>query len=176
MWGTSRAHNPICNVGKYAPVDQATRENTRAENFSDNNGSDEAMTSGSSGASSENECEYPSPSAEDIESEENQTLSPSSPSSIDNTGGRGNFKKARTSFTNAQIKKLELKFNQQKYLARKDRTSLAHALGLTEKHVKTWFQNRRTKWKKECTDESWSKHKEMAATIMYMQHVENKNS
>jgi hypothetical protein len=84
------------------------------------------------------------------------------------------LKKSRTSFTKGQIHKLEVKFNEQKYLTKLDRTRLARELGLTEKHVKTWFQNRRTKWKKECSDVDWSKHKEMAATQMYHQYLENK--
>lgn len=85
------------------------------------------------------------------------------------------FKKSRTSFTKAQIQKLEVKFSEQKYLTKLDRIQLARELGLTEKHVKTWFQNRRTKWKKDCSDVDWSKHKEMAATLMYNQYLENKS-
>lgn len=85
------------------------------------------------------------------------------------------FKKSRTSFTKTQLHKLEVKFNEQKYLTKLDRTQLAWELGLTEKHVKTWFQNRRTKWKKDCSDVDWSKHKEMAATLMYNQYLENKH-
>ena len=86
------------------------------------------------------------------------------------------FKKSRTSFTKGQIQTLEVKFSEQKYLTKLDRTKLARELGLTEKHVKTWFQNRRTKWKKDCSDIDWSKHKEMAATLMYNQYLENKTS
>ena len=85
------------------------------------------------------------------------------------------FKKSRTSFTKVQIQKLEVKFGEQKYLTKLDRTRLAKELKLTEKHVKTWFQNRRTKWKKDCTDVDWSRHKELAATLMYGQHLETKN-
>ena len=85
------------------------------------------------------------------------------------------FKKSRTSFTKTQIQKLEEKFGQQKYLTKMDRTKLAAIIGLTEKHVKTWFQNRRTKWKKECSDADWSHHKEMAATLMYNQYLETKS-
>lgn len=111
----------------------------------------------------------------DFLSSSSNPSSPRSPHTV-NIKERRNFKKARTSFTQLQIQSLEIKFDQQKYLARKDRTNLAHGLGLTEKHVKTWFQNRRTKWKKECSEENWSKHKEMAATMMYTQYMESKNA
>lgn len=84
------------------------------------------------------------------------------------------FKKSRTSFTKPQIQRLEVKFGTQKYLTKLDRTQLAGDLGLTEKHVKTWFQNRRTKWKKDCSDVDWSKHKEVAAALMYNQYQDNK--
>ena len=85
-------------------------------------------------------------------------------------------RKKRTSFTIAQIRELENKFDQQKYLTRIDRHLLARSLGLTEKHVKTWYQNRRTKWKRSCTEQDWSKQRESAATVMYNQHVQLKRS
>lgn len=80
-------------------------------------------------------------------------------------------KKKRTAFTSKQLQELERKFNEQKYLTKADRTALAESLGLTEKHVKTWYQNRRTKWKRGTTELEWSKHRELAATIMYQQFV-----
>ena len=108
--------------------------------------------------------------------EEYDGSSSSNPPSPHNVERKGRFKKARTSFTQLQIQSLEIKFDHQKYLARKDRTNLALGLGLTEKHVKTWFQNRRTKWKRECSEENWSKYKEMAAAMMYSQYVEEKKT
>ena len=86
------------------------------------------------------------------------------------------LKKTRTSFSKTQLQKLENKFSEQKYLTKHDRTHLASNLGLTEKHIKTWFQNRRTKWKKDCTETDWSKHKEFAAAAMYSQYLEIKNN
>lgn len=83
-------------------------------------------------------------------------------------------KKRRTTFTNNQLQELESKFLKQKYLTKLDRCMLADSLGLTEKHIKTWYQNRRTKWKKECTDTTWSKEREAAAAAMYNQYVQMK--
>jgi hypothetical protein len=42
---------------------------------------------------------------------------------------------------------MEDSFEQQKYLSIEDRVNLAHRVGLSELQVKTWYQNRRTKWK-----------------------------
>jgi len=76
-------------------------------------------------------------------------------------------KKARTSFTESQIEILETEFEKQKYLSRRGRTLMAKRTGLTEKHVKTWFQNRRTKWKKSFPEEVCIKQKELAAISIY---------
>ena len=88
----------------------------------------------------------------------------------------GNRKKKRTAFTTIQLQELESKFNEQKYLTKVDRTCLAKRLGLTEKHVKTWYQNRRTKWKRSTTEMEWSHERERSATVMYQQFVTQKNS
>jgi len=56
-------------------------------------------------------------------------------------------KKPRTSFTRSQISQLEEKFNKHRYLSSVDRAALAKALKMTDAQVKTWFQNRRTKWR-----------------------------
>ncbi|XP_043374916.1 T-cell leukemia homeobox protein 1 isoform X2 [Dermochelys coriacea] len=58
-------------------------------------------------------------------------------------------KKPRTSFTRLQICELEKRFHRQKYLASAERAALAKALKMTDAQVKTWFQNRRTKWRSE---------------------------
>lgn len=56
-------------------------------------------------------------------------------------------KKPRTSFSRIQICELEKRFHKQKYLASTERATLAKNLKMTDAQVKTWFQNRRTKWR-----------------------------
>ena len=57
-------------------------------------------------------------------------------------------RKARTAFTDYQLQTLERSFEKQKYLSVQDRQELAAKLNLTDTQVKTWYQNRRTKWKR----------------------------
>ncbi|XP_063194396.1 NK1 transcription factor-related protein 2 [Chroicocephalus ridibundus] len=58
-------------------------------------------------------------------------------------------RRARTAFTYEQLVALENKFRATRYLSVCERLSLALSLSLTETQVKIWFQNRRTKWKKQ---------------------------
>lgn len=46
-----------------------------------------------------------------------------------------------------QVAELEKRFHKQKYLASAERAALARGLKMTDAQVKTWFQNRRTKWR-----------------------------
>lgn len=63
-------------------------------------------------------------------------------------------RKSRTVFTDLQLRVLEKTFAEQRYLDTSNRAKLAQTLGLNETQVKTWFQNRRMKWKKESTPNS----------------------
>ncbi|KAF2896966.1 hypothetical protein ILUMI_09210 [Ignelater luminosus] len=51
-------------------------------------------------------------------------------------------------FSTLQTDALEKRFNSHKYLSPEDRKLLADSLKLTDKQVKTWFQNRRAKWRR----------------------------
>lgn len=62
-------------------------------------------------------------------------------------------KKPRTSFSRMTIIELEKRFDRQKYLASSERTSLAKSLKISDSQVKTWFQNRRTKWRRQAAEE-----------------------
>ncbi|TKR72735.1 hypothetical protein L596_020141 [Steinernema carpocapsae] len=84
--------------------------------------------------------------------ESSDRLRSESPNSTCESGsGSGGKKarKARTIFTDKQLQELENTFEKQKYLSVQDRMELAKRLGLSDTQVKTWYQNRRTKWKRQ---------------------------
>ncbi|XP_052758811.1 homeobox protein Hox-C4a [Galleria mellonella] len=82
---------------------------------------------------------------ESQESTERQATS--RPAATSNSGRKP--RRRRTAFTHAQLAYLERKFRCQKYLSVADRGDVADALSLSETQVKTWYQNRRTKWKRQ---------------------------
>ncbi|XP_078421330.1 homeobox protein vent1-like [Cetorhinus maximus] len=61
-------------------------------------------------------------------------------------------RRVRTAFTAQQIHKLERKFKRHTYLGAAERSKLAALLHLSETQVKTWFQNRRMKLKRQLQD------------------------
>ncbi|KAG5831194.1 hypothetical protein ANANG_G00301250 [Anguilla anguilla] len=65
-------------------------------------------------------------------------------------------RRARTKFTSEQIYKLEKTFKKHKYLDPTERIKTAEKLNLSETQVRTWFQNRRMKLKRDVQD--WSTH------------------
>uniref|UniRef100_A0A3P9LIN6 BARX homeobox 1 n=1 Tax=Oryzias latipes TaxID=8090 RepID=A0A3P9LIN6_ORYLA len=69
---------------------------------------------------------------------------------LEHDGGSKSKKgrRSRTVFTELQLMGLEKRFEKQKYLSTPDRIDLAESLGLSQLQVKTWYQNRRMKWKK----------------------------
>ena len=79
--------------------------------------------------------------------------------------------KQRPLFTPEQLQKLEEEFVNEKYISKSRRCKLASEISLTEAQVRTWFQNRRTRWRKELHEEeeeqedpSWTTHSRMAHT------------
>ena len=60
-------------------------------------------------------------------------------------------RKPRQAYSAKQLDQLEAEFKADKYLSVSKRLELSKTLQLTEVQIKTWFQNRRTKWKKQMT-------------------------
>lgn len=61
-------------------------------------------------------------------------------------------RKPRTHFSNNQIEDLEKVFQDKKYLSANERQIIATDLLLHEEQVKNWFQNRRSRWRKDWKD------------------------
>lgn len=157
-------YGATCNAIPHRELDQTAAQSARVRHVTVgrlSTSSDADDSDGDDSLAEEKTCE--------IRSAEVCELSPS--------GKRrdGFKKKKRTAFTSRQLQELEGKFSGQKYLTKADRTRIAKRLGLTEKHVKTWFQNRRTKWKRGTTEAEWSKERELSAAVMYQQFVNEKS-
>ncbi|XP_043192618.1 ventral anterior homeobox 1-like [Amphibalanus amphitrite] len=58
-------------------------------------------------------------------------------------------KRSRTSFSGEQLRQLERSYRASPYLVGGERRRLADSLGLSETQIKVWYQNRRTKNKKQ---------------------------
>nr|XP_040053454.1 homeobox protein pnx isoform X2 [Gasterosteus aculeatus aculeatus] len=74
----------------------------------------------------------------------------------------GKRRRVRTAFTVEQLRILERSFRTSHYLSVLERHAVASALRLSETQVKIWFQNRRTKWKKERGREAQAEAEEEA--------------
>ncbi|KAG8135577.1 hypothetical protein E2320_008585 [Naja naja] len=83
-------------------------------------------------------------------------------------------KRTRTSFTAEQLYRLEMEFQRCQYVVGRERTELARQLNLSETQVKVWFQNRRTKQKKDQGKDSEMKSvvSETAATCSVLRLLE----
>ncbi|OCT88494.1 T-cell leukemia homeobox protein 3 [Xenopus laevis] len=79
-------------------------------------------------------------------------------------------KKPRTSFSRVQICELEKRFHRQKYLASAERAALAKSLKMTDAQVKTWFQNRRTKWRRQTAEEREAERQQANRLMLQLQH------
>ncbi|XP_056141493.1 T-cell leukemia homeobox protein 3-like [Lampris incognitus] len=79
-------------------------------------------------------------------------------------------KKPRTSFSRVQICELEKRFYRQKYLASAERAALAKTLRMTDTQVKTWFQNRRTKWRRQTVEEREAERQQANRLVIQLQH------
>ncbi|XP_064572678.1 homeobox protein vex1-like isoform X1 [Zonotrichia leucophrys gambelii] len=60
--------------------------------------------------------------------------------------------RVRTKFSAAQLRELERSFCEQRYIGAGEKRRLAAALNLSQSQIKTWFQNRRMKFKRQTQD------------------------
>ncbi|NXL24554.1 VEX1 protein, partial [Setophaga kirtlandii] len=58
----------------------------------------------------------------------------------------------RTKFSAAQLRELERSFREQRYIGAGEKRRLAAVLNLSQSQIKTWFQNRRMKFKRQTQD------------------------
>ncbi|XP_053166003.1 homeobox protein HMX2 isoform X2 [Hemicordylus capensis] len=100
-----------------------------------------------------------SQSPPDFKEEKEKHFPPNSPASSDRQRDGADRqassakKKTRTVFSRSQVYQLESTFDMKRYLSSSERACLASSLQLTETQVKTWFQNRRNKWKRQLSAE-----------------------
>ncbi|KAJ6669016.1 hypothetical protein lerEdw1_007825 [Lerista edwardsae] len=111
------------------------------------------------GISSDRTPPFLSQSQADFKEEKEKHFPPSSPASADRQRDGADRqassakKKTRTVFSRSQVYQLESTFDMKRYLSSSERACLASSLQLTETQVKTWFQNRRNKWKRQLSAE-----------------------
>ncbi|XP_050815658.1 homeobox protein vent1-like [Gopherus flavomarginatus] len=144
-----RVGNPVCNsrtnpqphqTGKkderIKTLDTSSKNDPRSEKLLDSSSSIAAAPAAAKRAWSAAE------SGSDWESGRSECLSPEEP------GGRGS-RRLRTAFSVEQISTLESSFKRHKYLGSAERRKLAAKMQLSEVQIKTWFQNRRMKLKRQ---------------------------
>ncbi|CAI4222243.1 unnamed protein product [Auanema sp. JU1783] len=95
---------------------------------------------------------YPHPTTNSPEEHITTKIQEGSEVKINKNGKK--VRKPRTIYSSQQLAMLQKRFIKTQYLALPDRASLAAELGLTQTQVKIWFQNRRSKQKKQknCPD------------------------
>jgi hypothetical protein len=86
------------------------------------------------------------------DSKSRDCISPNSSSDDSGDSTSESRKKARVAFTSNQVTELEACYSNSKYLPIEERAGLSNRLKLSEQQIKTWFQNRRMKEKRQHKD------------------------
>ncbi|KAJ1141505.1 hypothetical protein NDU88_007835 [Pleurodeles waltl] len=89
--------------------------------------------------------------------DESEGMEAEAPDSPDLTEERGALtgvphRKTRIAFSSQQTSRLETTFRKQQYLSTQERRKLAASLQISERQIKNWFQNRRSKLKRQAQD------------------------
>ncbi|NXS52949.1 VEX1 protein, partial [Brachypteracias leptosomus] len=74
------------------------------------------------------------------------------PADLAEVGGGSVPGRPRTKFSAAQLQELERSFREQRYIGASEKQRLAAVLNLSQSQIKTWFQNRRMKFKRQTRD------------------------
>ncbi|XP_051970077.1 homeobox protein Hox-D9-like [Xyrauchen texanus] len=90
-----------------------------------------------------------------VEGEDSASLSLDGLPPVSMSSTPAQTRKTRAAFSEEQMNALIHRFNVQRYLTPAEMKSLSGLTGLTYKQVKTWFQNRRIKLKRNQRDSSW---------------------
>ena len=64
------------------------------------------------------------------------------------------YSRTRTTFKKEQIQVLEGKFRKKRYITMPERLKMSEDLGISQVVIKTWFQNRRMKEKRQSRENS----------------------
>ncbi|NXT33897.1 VEX1 protein, partial [Pelecanoides urinatrix] len=83
---------------------------------------------------------------------EREAADRSSPGHEAEAGGVAAPGRSRTKFSAAQLQELERSFREQRYIGASEKQRLAAVLNLSQSQIKTWFQNRRMKFKRQTQD------------------------
>ncbi|XP_075034358.1 uncharacterized protein LOC142095300 [Mixophyes fleayi] len=145
------SNSPICS-GQYTPQANSTSSQdfpTSSQEVYENQAEKTKLTEdfANSACSSSTESGYDSESSQSGSTTPVESVAEESSDTSDEEGKTG--RRLRTAFTTDQITTLENTFQKHRYLGASERRKLAAKLQLSEVQIKTWFQNRRMKHKRE---------------------------
>ncbi|NXE88441.1 VEX1 protein, partial [Menura novaehollandiae] len=111
-----------------------------------------ALSVTAAGAVGEGSPPQTSPSVPTDAPRDQEAAERSSPGHEGESAGGAVPGRSRTKFSAAQLQELERSFREQRYIGAGEKRRLAAVLNLSQSQIKTWFQNRRMKFKRQTQD------------------------